>query len=86
MFTNKYNQKKKRMYVKKIRMGWKIYNDIGYYDTTVTFLKQIHNYMGIPVKKGIFLCISVLKLVIHLKVPKKTVRIMFGWAVWREAH
>lgn len=44
------------MYVKKkkIRMGWKIYNDIGYYNTTVNFLKQIHNYDGIPVRRAFF--------------------------------
>lgn len=50
------------MYVKKIRMGWKIYNDIGYYDTTVTFLlKQIQYYDGIPVRRAFF-CAYVLKL------------------------
>lgn len=42
-------------------MGWKIYNDIGYYNTTVNFLKQIHNYDGIPVRRAFF-CACVLKL------------------------
>ena len=65
-------------------MGWKIYNDIGYYNTTVNFLKQIHNYDGIPVRRAFF-CACVLKLKIWPKVPKKTIRIMFGWAVWQRS-